>query len=466
MSQNNDEVLVRVEGVSKKFCRSLKKSLWYGVCDIAGELLPVGKRRGARDEGREVSDRSAQDSSRSTHDTGLSTSAASSCDARLLDSGRSTAAASQALDASSPALDSGLSPLDSAEGLRPGEFFAVKDVSFELRRGECLGLIGHNGAGKTTLLKMLNGLIKPDAGSITMRGRVGALIALGAGFNPILTGRENIYVNGSVLGLSKKEIDAKIDEIIDFAEIREFIDMSVQSYSSGMAVRLGFSVATAMNPDVLILDEVLAVGDASFRARCFERIGKNLSRAAVIFVSHSEAQIQRICNKAIWLKNGEVIQCGEVQSILSAYRDDQNQRLIKNGEWVTGYGIQSIVVEEQFNQIRTADFAELTILVNCSEKICITNLYCQWHIAGTPVAQADFSKSPIENLVLKKGENKILLSIIGSYLAKGEYEFSVAAFSDGGKNTVFHNYCAAKFRIDGPLGVGPAAQFPSKVWIQ
>jgi hypothetical protein len=207
MSQNSDEVLVRVEGVSKKFCRSLKKSLWYGVCDIAGELLPGRKRRGARDEGRELSDRSAQDFSRSPLDAGLSTAAAS-------------------------ALDSGRSTLDSTHGLRAGEFFAVKDVSFELRRGECLGLIGHNGAGKTTLLKMLNGLIKPDAGSITMRGRVGALIALGAGFNPILTGREpegweacrtsnrrlaqrvqrlreganqNIYINGSVLGLSKKE---------------------------------------------------------------------------------------------------------------------------------------------------------------------------------------------------------------------------------------------------------------------
>ena len=239
MSKNDDEVLVRVEGVSKKFCRSLKKSLWYGVCDIAGELLPGRKRRETRDEGRELSDRSAQDISRSPLDAGLLTAAAS-------------------------ALDSGPLTLDSTHGLRAGEFFAVKDVSFELRRGECLGLIGHNGAGKTTLLKMLNGLIKPDAGTITMRGRVGALIALGAGFNPILTGRENIYINGSVLGLTKKEIDAKIDEIIDFAEIREFIDMPVQSYSSGMSVRLGFAVATALDPDVLIVDEVLAVGGAEF----------------------------------------------------------------------------------------------------------------------------------------------------------------------------------------------------------
>jgi ABC-type multidrug transport system fused ATPase/permease subunit len=200
MSKNDDEVLVRVDGVGKKFCRSLKKSLWYGVCDIAGELLPGRKRRETRDEGRELLDGSAQDISRSPLGAGLSTAAASALDSTC----------------SAKALDSGPSPLASSSGLRAGEFYAVKDVSFELRRGElrtpgrsekeiskkclgatkvpasgrrrhqCLGLIGHNGAGKTTLLKMLNGLIKPDAGSITMRGRVGALIALGAGFNPIL----------------------------------------------------------------------------------------------------------------------------------------------------------------------------------------------------------------------------------------------------------------------------------------
>ena len=219
----SDEVLVRVEGVSKKFCRSLKKSLWYGVCDIAGELLPGRKRRETRDEGRELSDRSAQDISRSPLDAGLSTAAASA-----LDSGPSTLDSS----CSAKALDSRRSPLDSTHGLRAGEFFAVKDVSFELRRGECLGLIGHNGAGKTTRLKMLNGLIKSDHGTIMMRGRVGALIALGAGFNPILTGREpegwearrtsnrrlarrvqrrreganqNIFLNGAILGMRKAE---------------------------------------------------------------------------------------------------------------------------------------------------------------------------------------------------------------------------------------------------------------------
>jgi len=212
--------------------------------------------------------------------------------------------------------------------LRPEEFWAVNDVSFELRRGECLGLIGRNGAGKTTLLRMLNGLIKPDHGKIEMRGRVGALIALGTGFNPILTGRENIYVNGSVLGLTKREIDEKIEDIIDFAEIRDFIDAPVQSYSSGMQVRLGFAVATALEPDVLLLDEVLAVGDGAFRTKCFVRISALLRNAAVIFVSHSEEQLTRICTSGIVLKQGTVAHLGTLKDCMTTYRDMQPENTV------------------------------------------------------------------------------------------------------------------------------------------
>ena len=212
-SAHDPEVLVHVENVSKKFCRSLKKSLRV---------------------------------------TESRTSPQSSIHFNIVNK-------NAALEGSEDRI------LPPPRILRESEFWAVDDVTFELRRGECLGLIGRNGAGKTTLLKMLNGLIKPDTGSITMRGRVGALIALGAGFNPILTGRENIYVNGSVLGLSRCELESKAADIIEFADLHDFIDAPVQNYSSGMQVRLGFAIATALNPDVLILDEVLAVGDAAFR---------------------------------------------------------------------------------------------------------------------------------------------------------------------------------------------------------
>ncbi|GAA4157082.1 hypothetical protein GCM10022217_16650 [Chryseobacterium ginsenosidimutans] len=190
--------------------------------------------------------------------------------------------------------------------LRPQEFWAVNDVSFELRRGECIGLIGHNGAGKSTLLKVLNGLYAPDKGQIVMKGKIGALIELGAGFNPILTGRENIYNNASILGFTKKEVEEKIESIIDFSEIKDFIDTPVQNYSSGMKVRLGFAVAAHLEPDVLIIDEVLAVGDLGFVLKCFSKIDELLPHTAVIFVSHSMPMVSRICNEIILMDHGKV----------------------------------------------------------------------------------------------------------------------------------------------------------------
>ena len=192
----------------------------------------------------------------------------------------------------------------------------------ELKRGECLGLIGKNGAGKTTLLKLLNGLIKPDHGRIEMHGRVGALIALGAGFNPILTGRENIFVNGSVLGLSKAAIASKLDDIIEFAELEEFIDAPVQSYSSGMSVRLGFAIATALDPDILILDEVLAVGDASFRHKCYHRINAIMKNCAVILVSHSMSQISAVASSVGMMRRGRFEHFTNVMDGVSAYNHE------------------------------------------------------------------------------------------------------------------------------------------------
>jgi ABC-type polysaccharide/polyol phosphate transport system ATPase subunit len=250
------ETLIRVESVQKKFCTNLRKSLQYGLIDIASDLF--GRR--------------------------------------------------------------------SSSKLRRGEFYAVNDVSFELRRGECLGLIGRNGAGKTTLLKMLNGLIKPDGGKITVRGRVGALIALGAGFNPLLSGRENIYVNGAILGLSKAEINAKLESIIEFAELRDFIEAPVQSYSSGMVVRLGFAVAVHCQPDSLLLDEVLAVGDAAFQAKCYNSLSKFRSRGiGFILVSHNLSSIDCFCDRVVYLKQGRSVYVGNTQTAISKFNRDMLQ---------------------------------------------------------------------------------------------------------------------------------------------
>jgi lipopolysaccharide transport system ATP-binding protein len=204
--------------------------------------------------------------------------------------------------------------------LRKKEFWAVKDVSFELKQGESLGLIGGNGAGKSTMLKLINGLMKPDRGKITVRGSVGALIELGAGFNPILTGKENIYTNGSVLGISRKEINERIDDIIDFSGLQDFIDTPVMSYSSGMKVRLGFAVASQFQPDLLLVDEVLAVGDINFRAKCFARLNEMKKKGtASILVSHTMRHIIQYADKCIWLHEGKIMKIGDTLEVCQAY---------------------------------------------------------------------------------------------------------------------------------------------------
>ncbi|MFB6275722.1 MAG: polysaccharide ABC transporter ATP-binding protein [Halothece sp.] len=263
----NEEVLVKADHVSKKFCRSLKKALWYGVQDIGSEII-----------GRKYDHK-----------------------------------------------------------LRPDEFWAVNDISFEVKRGECLGLIGPNGAGKSTLLKMLNGLIKPDQGSIMMRGRISALIELTAGFNPILTGLENIYNRAAILGLSKAEVDRKLDDIVEFAEIADFLHTPVQSYSSGMKIRLGFAVAAQLEPDVLILDEVLAVGDVGFRAKCFNTIHKIMQNSAVIFVSHAMPQVSRICTNLLVMHHGKPVFLGNeigkgIQIFYSYFKGEEQGIVVGSGK--------------------------------------------------------------------------------------------------------------------------------------
>ncbi len=248
-----DTTLIEVQNLHKKFCRSLRKSLWYGVQDIASEMM-----------GRHTK-----------HDT-----------------------------------------------LRPEEFWSLHDVSFSVKAGESLGLLGHNGAGKSTLLKLLNGLIKPDRGLIRVRGSMGALIELGVGFNPVLTGRENIYVSAAIRGIPKVEVDRMIDNIIDFADLEEFINTPVHSYSSGMRVRLGFAVAAQLEPNILLVDEVLAVGDIAFRAKCRKRIQELLQGGtSLMLVSHNLHDISYLCPRCLVMEKGKVIFFGETQAAIDVYRE-------------------------------------------------------------------------------------------------------------------------------------------------
>ena len=202
------------------------------------------------------------------------------------------------------------------------EFWALKNVSFEIQKGERWGIIGLNGAGKSTLLRIVSGVMKPTEGSIEIRGRIAPLLALGAGFDPNYTGKENIFLYGAVLGYTKEFIEEKYDEIVEFSEIEDFMDVPLKNYSSGMKARLGFSIATLVNPDILILDEVLSVGDAKFRKKSERRILDLFDKGiTVLFVSHSVAQVKRLCNKALWLEKGKVVMKGDAEEVCNKYAE-------------------------------------------------------------------------------------------------------------------------------------------------
>jgi ABC-2 type transport system ATP-binding protein len=204
--------------------------------------------------------------------------------------------------------------------LKYQEFWALKDVSFELNKGDRLGILGLNGAGKSTLLKIVAGVLKPTEGSITVKGKIVPLLELGAGFDSDYTGRENIFLYGAMLGYSKEFLNEKYKEIVEFSELGEFIDVPVKNYSSGMKARLGFSIATIVEPEILILDEVLSVGDAKFRKKSEKKVASMMANdVTVLFVSHSIEQVTRLCNKAILLEKGHIIAKGDVEKVSKIY---------------------------------------------------------------------------------------------------------------------------------------------------
>lgn len=201
-------------------------------------------------------------------------------------------------------------------------FWALKGVSFEVEKGDKLGVIGLNGAGKSTLLKLIAGVMKPTEGNINVKGRIAPLLQLGAGFDYNYTGRENIFLNGSFLGYSRKYLEEKYDEIVEFSEIEDFIDVPLKNYSNGMRARLGFSIATMVEPQILILDEVLSVGDAKFRKKSEERILSLFEeKITVLFVSHSIHTVKGLCNKAIWLEKGKIVMQGDVEEVCNKYEE-------------------------------------------------------------------------------------------------------------------------------------------------
>jgi lipopolysaccharide transport system ATP-binding protein len=234
--------------------------------------------------------------------------------------------------------DAALAPMRRTRALLRGEAYgaagldqtiwALKNVSFEIKRGDVVGIIGRNGAGKSTLLKVLSRITEPTEGTIDLYGRVGALLEVGTGFHPELTGRENVYLNGAILGMTRQEIDHKFDEIVSFAEIEKFIDTPYKHYSSGMGLRLGFAVAAHLEPDILVVDEVLAVGDAAFQRKCIGKMGEVAGEGrTVLFVSHNMSAVNSLCEYAIWLDQGQVVMQGQTNDVIGKYLGEGIDRL-------------------------------------------------------------------------------------------------------------------------------------------
>lgn len=349
---------IRVSSVSKRYCRSLKKSLWYGLRDIGNELSGRGQE---------------------------------------------------------------------TDRLRAAEFWALEDVSFEVGRGEAVGLVGHNGAGKTTLLKLINGLVKPSSGMIAVYGSVRALIALDAGFNPVLTGRENIRVASAVLGFSEQETRRHFDEIVAFSELEEFIDAPVQTYSSGMVARLGFSIAVHTRPDILLVDEVLAVGDLAFAMKCFRKIGSfRTEGGAILLVSHNPYAIRRNCDRVVWLEHGRVRAIGEVNEVCDAYEVEMGREAAPTER--EQYGDGTIRVSE----------VDCPAEIASGEALCLRLVLESDRTFVDPIVQVSFTDSGGQHVVIndtlndgvdisiERGTNAFELDYPTLPLRPGLYTFNVA----------------------------------------
>lgn len=385
------ETLVKVETVSKKFCKDLKKSMLYGIHEIGQSLL-------------------------------------------------------------------GISP--NTIKLRPKEFWAVNNVSFELKRGECMGLIGPNGSGKSTLLKILNGIISPDKGRVEIGGRVGALIEVGAGFHPMLTGRENIYINGAIIGFSKRQIDRKFDAIVHFADMEDFIDTPVKHYSSGMYVRLGFAIAAQMDPDVLLIDEVLSVGDIGFRAKCFNTINKIMNNAAVIFVSHNLPEVSRICSSVSVLHKGEkIFQGKEVDAGIDSYLSSFTPKEAIISESKNVYIHLITVASGNKKNIETINYLdnltlyfEVTIDSSIKFPVLYINIANQ-SLQTVAQCSSSYNKFKFRN----SGKRSVVTANLGSMnLNPGIYNLSLGILDDGHGEVLARHMNFKTFKVTGDfLGYAP-----------
>ena len=352
------------------------------------------------------------------------------------------------------------------------EFWALKDIDFEIQPGEAVGIIGANGAGKSTLLKILTGITPPTTGEIKMRGKVASLLEVGTGFHPEMTGRENVFLNGAILGMSKEEIAKKFDAIVDFSGVRKFIDTPVKRYSSGMVVRLGFSVAAHMEPDILLVDEVLAVGDAQFQKKCLGKMNEVTSQAGrtILFVSHNLDAIQKLCKRCILIEEGKIKMIGETKEVIGKYLNEQTKDELQKTSWSGEKGdehmklkktwIKNIDKNQRFQTSTNLEIGiKAEILIPINNLILGFTLFSEFGYELAYVLYDDNSQTPPSTIYPGKLIKKFIIP--ANTLAKGIYkiEFDIGIH---GKKRIIKNEGQLFFTLGDSLeGLGKRFPLPN-----
>ena len=322
-------------------------------------------------------------------------------------------------------------------------FWALKDVSFDVEKGDVMGIVGRNGAGKSTLLKILSQIAEPTAGEIRLYGRIGSLLEVGTGFHPELTGRENIFLNGAILGMSKGEIKRQFDAIVDFAEVEQFLDTPVKRYSSGMYVRLAFAVAAHLNPEIMIVDEVLAVGDASFQKKCLAKM-QDVAKdgRTILFVSHNAAAIYQLCQKAVLLEGGQVTAQGDIADVMDKYviAEQTPEQSVYNGVWKRrhpmplerGIYFERISIVRSDGSVSTEIRADETfyveVIAHATEEIAEAQIAIRFtNGEGIPIFTTAHTDSNLKNARVRPGRHHYRVEVPGNFLNRGRYTLIVAS---------------------------------------
>jgi len=346
-------------------------------------------------------------------------------------------------------------------GSRAEEFWALRDVAFEVDEGQTLGLVGVNGSGKTTLLKIIGGILRPTAGEVETSGRIAALLELGAGFHPELTGRENVYLNASILGLSKRETDGHLDEIVGFAELEDFIDNQVKTYSSGMFVRLGFAVAVHVDPRILLVDEVLAVGDEAFQRKCIARV-RQLQREGrtIVFVTHAMQLVHEICDRAVLLDRGRIQTEGEVEAVIRAFRSVMARRDAGAEDGTLSRDLEIIRVDlldadgSPLSMLSPGDTLNVQVEVAArrpvDDPVVILGVYNardEW-VYGTATDLREISLGRLDD------KRRITFSLGALPFPEGRYAVTITVMDRGRRTTLDHQGQRYQFEIMRYLGEG------------